>query len=490
AEVANLDAYVWKVSSNVLNRTLRRKYGAVYVELTGLEQVEGSALDLLLSQEEAMLVRREVALLAPVFRSAVVRFYYEGQSVREIALAGGVSEGTVKWWLFEARNQLRKGVEMVRSSGERSFNPGRLVLGISGMEGRDGEPFTLVNGNLLAQNILLAAYEKPIDETGLAQELGVSRPYIESEARRLVAGELLKDVGGGRFQTDFIIRNSDMREEALRIAEHVYPKIRPEVVAFIEDRMPMLMQDQINVAHFPAERIRWVAVLLTMGTLQGMTSQKVAQFPRSPERPNGGQWTAIGVEYDPRPKARNPRYEYNGPMSSYFGENDGSGYGCRLLKHQFSGTEMGPETRELVAESQPVFLACIDLAKGQLGEEALCEIEKHAVADAIRLRLIKREDGRLSPNFLFMPKPDLNEFEAHCAELGERLIAPLTEMVEGVNAVVRGHSPKHVWWQAPVHSFAFSASLMPMLLDDYYKEGRLSEPAEADKELLSFYLWG
>lgn len=489
-EVVNLDAYVWKVSCNVLNRTLRRRYGAVYVELTGLEQIEDNTLDLLLSQEEAMLVRREVALLSPAYRSAVVRFYYEGRSVREIAEAGGVSEGTVKWWLFEARRELRKGVEMVRTIGERSIKPERLEFAISGSSGRRREPFSLVQGNLLAQNILLAAYEKPLDEATIAQELGVSRPYVESEVERLVAGELMKKVGSNTFQTDFVISNGEMEREAIEIVERVYGEIRGEIEGFIESLVPELAELATNAAGFTVERVRWIAIPLVMDMLSRVTFQKIIPAVTPIERQDGGRWLALGFASDPDKAADNPRYDENGPIGSSFGDRS---YGAWVLFHQFSGLRSDPVGHELTLDNpckaSMVFRECVDLAQGRLDEAALGGVEKEALAEAMSWHLIVREKGMLKLNHLFIPKARLDSIRETSMEFGEHLMAPLREMVEGVNAVVRRHSPEHVWWQIPTFSYSFY-HLPPMLLDDYYKEGRLSEPHEEDKHLLSLYIWG
>lgn len=487
-QVDNFDAYVWTISRNVLNRAIRRKHRITYIELADSHYAEDNALQNCLTQEENALLRREIGLLSSVYRNAVVHYYYEGKTVREIASIHSVSEGTVKWWLFEARKQLRKGVETMRQNGEKSFNPGHLNIAISGNLGANGEPLNLVNQNLLAQNILLAAYTKPSNEVSLAQELGVSRPYIESEIQRLVYGELLKEVSAGMYQTDFVISNWILHQEAEKVMEQVYPKIRKKIDPFIERIMPTLLRPDINVAGFTPERILWIVIPMTISIFHQITYQKLTksgapQETAPPERPDGGRWIAIGYARDSMPHEHNPRYDSNGPISSYF-ERVG---GMMLLMHQFSGLQ-SPMFKEF---GKPFITSiCIDVVKGQINNDCVGEIEKQNLANAISLQLIKSVDGEFKPNFLFIPKHEMDFLKEQCSELGEHLEEPLREMIQGVDDVVKKYTPEHVWWQNPIYNYSHYGKLMPMMLDDYYKEGRLSEPVEEDKHLLSFYIWG
>ncbi len=68
--------------------------------------------------------------------------------------------GTVKWRLFNARKELKKGMVKLRNYGEKSFKPGHLNLFIKGIHGKKGAPFNLVQ-RMLPQNILLSVYESP-----------------------------------------------------------------------------------------------------------------------------------------------------------------------------------------------------------------------------------------------------------------------------------------------------------------------------------------
>lgn len=65
------------------------------------------------SQEdsEQLDVLNEVMKLPQEYRTVIYLFYYEGYKVKEIADMTSNSEGTIKTWLFRAREQLKNELE-------------------------------------------------------------------------------------------------------------------------------------------------------------------------------------------------------------------------------------------------------------------------------------------------------------------------------------------------------------------------------------------
>jgi RNA polymerase sigma-70 factor (ECF subfamily) len=58
------------------------------------------------AEDQAML-REKIAILPALYRVLIIAYYYEGNSLREIAAQFGRPVGTVKRQLFEARERLR-----------------------------------------------------------------------------------------------------------------------------------------------------------------------------------------------------------------------------------------------------------------------------------------------------------------------------------------------------------------------------------------------
>jgi RNA polymerase sigma-70 factor (ECF subfamily) len=77
-----------------------------------------TALDMLLADERNRRLWRAVATLPYGERTAVILFYNQEMSVRDIATALGVTAGTVKTLLFRARRHLRSRLEALTGAGQ------------------------------------------------------------------------------------------------------------------------------------------------------------------------------------------------------------------------------------------------------------------------------------------------------------------------------------------------------------------------------------
>jgi len=74
------------------------------------------------SAAERLRVERVIADLTPMQRAVVTLFYYQDQSVKEVALVLGLPEGTVKTHLYRARATLRRQLERLESHRKRGAN--------------------------------------------------------------------------------------------------------------------------------------------------------------------------------------------------------------------------------------------------------------------------------------------------------------------------------------------------------------------------------
>lgn len=113
----------------VLNRAARRRALTV-VPAETLDQAPSrstSPLDDLLRKERTEMVRRAVAGLKPIDRTALSSFYLAGKSVAQIATELGIPIGTVKRRLHTARHRLQAALvefgEPVRNSAGSESAP-------------------------------------------------------------------------------------------------------------------------------------------------------------------------------------------------------------------------------------------------------------------------------------------------------------------------------------------------------------------------------
>ena len=170
---------------------LRRKYRIPTV-IMGKDfdiPVETDISDDIVSDEEATNLRREVAYLAESYRSVIVKYYFHNKSIKDIAEEFGLANGTVKSRLDFGRKQVKKGLESMEKYQENSNMPQYLAVRNSGMCGMNEEPMSLTEGDVLAQNLLILAYDKPLAVSELAKAIGVAAAYVEPVVEIFVNGE-------------------------------------------------------------------------------------------------------------------------------------------------------------------------------------------------------------------------------------------------------------------------------------------------------------
>ena len=286
----------------VLNRKfcdmLRRRYRRPFISL-------GEDFDIacefpfsvdLESMDEAGRARGEIAFLTATYREVMVRHYMEGQSVAEIAAALGIPQGTVKSRLSVGRSHVKKGIDNMEYYERQSYKPVRLSVSNSGRGGVNGEPRSLVEEDLIAQNLLYLAYEKPVYEAELARAIGIPMAYVEPVIRKLLNGELMRQTGD-RLYTDFILYTAQDRERYIPAqkdfaAEH-FIEIWKLYAVFWDKLRECELYRRLNGEKQRA--LEWFCFfnIFDHGSYRAF-SHAFAVEQVFPDRADGGNWIAFG----------------------------------------------------------------------------------------------------------------------------------------------------------------------------------------------------
>jgi len=113
----NPKSYLLSIAVNVRNNQRRKAFwrrqiaDVVYMDDTESADIaddSGSALDMAVSREQRDAVRKAVMTLPEKLRCVVIMFYMEDMQISEIAQTTGLSEGTVKSRLHNAKKKLRE----------------------------------------------------------------------------------------------------------------------------------------------------------------------------------------------------------------------------------------------------------------------------------------------------------------------------------------------------------------------------------------------
>ena len=200
-EIVNIDGYVWRISEHVYSKFVSSKKKREGISIDGMDIPDDTSVWDDDVDSELDLLRREIAFLTQTRRKIVYSFYYENRTISTITEEMGIPEGTVKWHLNKAKNDLKEGFIMERKIGKLGINPIKAIgFGHSGNAGSNrGTEHYL--GNKLNLNIVYSVYHTPKTLTEIAEELGVTPVYIEDTVAELVANGFLVEQAGKRYTT-------------------------------------------------------------------------------------------------------------------------------------------------------------------------------------------------------------------------------------------------------------------------------------------------
>lgn len=178
---------------------------------------------------------------------------------------------------------------------KKNHIPASLNLSWGGRLGKNRAPASLIEGDLIAQNLLILAYPKPLTAPELAQAIGIPTVYIEPILTKLVDGELMIRTEGDRYYTDFILYTPED-----------YTRPLPVQLDFVRDSFDAIwaplsrLTEQLSALDFvsgysPARRralIRYAVITALQTFKQSFIDRAEFDFPR---RRDGGKWNAFGT---------------------------------------------------------------------------------------------------------------------------------------------------------------------------------------------------
>ena len=249
------------------------------------------------SSEDAAKIRKELNHLAYINREVLIRYYFGAQSVSDIAAGLRIPEGTVKSRLATGRSQMKKGLETMEI--RENYLPGKLYLSFGGAEGINMEPISLVENDLIAQNLLILAYEKPITVSDLSKAIGIPAAYIEPIVKKLVDGELMAETDSGKVYADFLITKPQDRlkhfKAQLDFVDRHFDTIW-NIIAKMSAEISGLEFVSAQDSRQKIELDRY-AVLKALQDFQHCGTGKI-ESPHFPKRRDGGRWFAQATAFE------------------------------------------------------------------------------------------------------------------------------------------------------------------------------------------------
>lgn len=165
-------------------------------------------------------LQSEIAYLSKTQRQIFISYYFENLKQSEIANKLNIPLGTVKWHLFEAKKDLKRGMDTMRETSRLKFHPIKFEsIGVSGSNGTKNAAEYLRSA--ISQNICYAVRNTAKTINEIADDLGISPVYIEPEVDYLEEYGLLKELNG-KYIVNFLI--FEPTEELLIIQDSMYKK--------------------------------------------------------------------------------------------------------------------------------------------------------------------------------------------------------------------------------------------------------------------------
>jgi RNA polymerase sigma factor (sigma-70 family) len=207
-EIVNLEGWIWRICEHTYARYVaqKKKQKGISIDGISLEGLEGNLIPIMDKyssdyEDEIAALRREIAFLSATRRRIIYSFYFERNSIAKIAVKLEMPEGTVKWHLNKARNELKEGFFMERTISSLGINPKTAInFGHNGCPGENGGPEYYL-GDKLNVNIVYSVYYEPKTRKEIAQELGVTPAVIEDKFEFLEANGYLIPLKGGKYTT-------------------------------------------------------------------------------------------------------------------------------------------------------------------------------------------------------------------------------------------------------------------------------------------------
>ena len=314
-DIADVGKFIWTIAHNTLSNYYRENgKSMVCVSVDEVAEVLADPSAELGADDNAEVIhrlQREIAYLSKLQRRIVIAYYFENRKQTDIAKELHIPLGTVKWHLFEAKKELKRGMDTMRNPGELKFNPIRFYsYGISGQTGTKSlEEFFRA---ALPQNICYCVRRQAKTINEIADDLGVSPVYVEGEVEFLEEyGFLLKQKE--KYIANFIMDESS--EELLAMQSQVYAEAAKEYADDLYEALMAsgLLDDPAILCHqtdgeismtedIPKDKnfLLWSLIpYITANAGKNLLNAKITRDEVATIRPDGGNNIFRATIYNP-----------------------------------------------------------------------------------------------------------------------------------------------------------------------------------------------
>lgn len=453
--------FMWKIAENTFKSFVRKKSRESAGSLNEFRGVNwGTPEDYFMETEDMMTLRRELSILSKQYREVTVMHYIQNKSVSEISKELKISEEMVKYYLFKTRKILKEGVNVQRSLGEKSYNPG--TFGVDFWGGGDNSFVWQTFERRLPGNIVLAAYRKPLRMEELSLELGVSAPYLEDELEILLGHNFIKQTGN-KYQTDFIIFEEAYENEILQkvpSAEICKNTVR-YIYETVDELLPEIKELDTGI-EFDENQLRWFtvnfALINALNIYDRKTQERFGGYPRLNSK-------AYGVVF-----GHDNNYDYG-----YF--NGIYGTANKDKTARYDGVNY--KVIEKCQKWHPINRDRVRVVLDAILRKKLVTQDEEFVAQLVSENVVLVNEGMLKANFPVLTYEDENLL----LEKLKAVISEIQNCMEKVcnqsSQILKKHTPEHLTDKCEYLCFMrHQADVIGIIAEELVKIGYLKIPDE------------
>ena len=297
--------WFWGIAKNRLRLFYRsRKKQAILLgetmgNLPGCEPYYFDLFDIdeaLVAEEERARLTLALSMLSRIQRECVILYYLQNRSVKEIAACLGIPAGTVKSRLFDARKNVRKGMDKAMESNETknkrlSYAPADL-----NMCGCNNIPrhWNFLQDTIVKQILVACASEgKTVRE--IAEAIGVAPVYFEDKIDYLLKNGFIKETAPATYIDDFPVVPQQADVDMQIAANAIHIANMPRVTAIIRDLLPEARQLILNERDLSDGYLLWFLYVRAEWGMGNCMSRRYAEIcPHKVAENNGKSWRLFG----------------------------------------------------------------------------------------------------------------------------------------------------------------------------------------------------
>ncbi len=289
--------FVWGIAANTYKSFLRKRSKYSHSELDETVPCADDVLENICAKEEINALRRELSLLSKEYRECTVAYYIDGLSCAETAKRIGISLEMVKYYLFKTRKILKEGIGMEREYGEKSYKPAKFEF-VTIFSGEYNAEYRNLFNRKLPGNIMLSTYYTPMTIRELSLELGVASPYLEDEIGLLEKYDLIRSVGGAKYQTNLVVFTEAFTKEFYKTAQKECVQMLRSVLTSAKEKLDEIRKIGFAGANLDDNRLLWAFLWMLMRCGHTRFEADNPAYGTKGKIYNGATGVNYGVDYD------------------------------------------------------------------------------------------------------------------------------------------------------------------------------------------------